>query len=271
MHWKLFIVLNLLTISLLAQGPLDGWMKGKNNTDIALSFNRETYDTYRFGNVDSSQNNLIQSASIFIEHGFSDSLDLVFTVPFMRTPICDGCAEFNQGFQDGTLHLKFRSSKKKKEKGYLKKFAAVGVSTPIGQYSDTLVRPLGARNTVLQGRYFLQQDFFSGMFLHFQTGVDFRFIPNSLVSVPLILKTGYGGKRLFLEGFLEYLHTINSTADLQISGGGGSTWLKSGATIYYAIKPNFGVYLKGAWILGGENIGLSSTYGFGAAYRLKWK
>ena len=271
MPWKLIFACNLLTISLLAQGPLDGWMKGNGKTDFALSFNHETFDTYKFGNEAEARNNLIRSASLFLEHGLSDSLSIVFTVPYMQTPVCGGCSEFNQGLQDGTLHLKFRAFKKKKEKGYLKSFSALGVSAPIGNYADTVARPLGARNTVLQGRYFLQQDFFSGMFLHFQTGVDFRVVPNSLIAFPLMVKAGFGGKRLFYEGFLEYFHTINSTADLQITGGGGSTWLKSGVTLYYSVKSNFGVYIKGAWILGGENIGLSETYSFGAAYRLRWK
>ena len=109
------------------------------------------------------------------------------------------------------------------------------------------------------------------MFLHFQSGIDFRFAPSSQIAVPTVAKLGFAGKRLFTEGFLEYYHTFNSQADDQIFGGAGSKWLKTGITFYYSIKPNFGVFVKGSFILGGENIGISDTYGFGAAYRIRWK
>lgn len=267
----IFICLNLLTISLLAQGPIDGYMKGANKTDIAISFNQEKYDTYRFGTEPRTEINTIQSASLFLEHGFSDSLDLVFTVPFMRTPTCEFCEDYNQGVQDGTLHLKYRFSKTKKENRYSKAITAIGISTPFSNYPDTIERPLGARNTVFQGRFLTQQDFFNGLFFQFQTGIDFRFAPSSQLAAPLMVKLGFAGNRIFTEGFLEYYHTFNSSADNQIFGGAGSKWLKSGITVYYSIQPNFGVFVKGAFILGGENIGISDTYGFGAAYRIRWK
>ncbi len=256
---------------LIAQGPFDGWMKGKNKTDFALSFNQESYDTYAFGKERRAEKNTIQSASLFLEHGFSDSLDLVVTIPYLRTPSCENCDVYNQGIQDAIVALKYRFSKTKKENETMKSFTAIGLSFPASNYSDSLERPIGARNTSFLARYFFQKDFNNGLFLHFQTGVDVRFIPSPLTSVPIVTKFGYAGNKIFLEGFAEYFYTFNGGTDTQISGGTGSIWLKMGATIYYPIQPNFGVYVKAAFIPDGENIGLSNTYGFGAAYRLKWK
>jgi len=256
---------------LVAQGPFDGWMKGTNQTDLALSFNRETYSNYVFGDDVRAEENEIQSASIFIEHGFSDTLDLVVTIPYLRTPTCANCTDYNQGVQDAIVAVKYRFSKIKKNNGYLKYFTAVGLSFPASNYSDTLERPIGARNTSLLARYYVQKDYNNGLFLQFQLGVDVRFIPSALTSAPVIAKFGYAGQKIFLEAWGEFFYTFNSGIDTQISGGEGSQWLKLGATIYYPVKPNFGVYVKAAFIPTGENIGLSNTFGVGAAYRLKWK
>jgi len=259
------------TCLLVAQGPFDGWMKGPNQTDFALSFNRETYSNYAFGDDVRLEENEIQSASIFLEHGLSDTLDLIVTIPYLRTPSCPNCNDYNQGVQDAIVALKYRFSKIKKKDGYLKSFTAIGLSFPASNYIDSLERPIGARNTSFLGRYYVQKDFNNGLFLQIQTGVDVRFIPSALTSMPIIGKFGLAGEKIFLEGWGEYFFTFNSGVDTQISGGAGSKWLKLGATIYYPVKPNFGVYIKAAFIPIGENIGLSSTFGFGAAYRMKWK
>lgn len=256
---------------LCAQGPFDGWMKGKNKTDFALSFNQESYGTYAFGKERRDEKNSIQSASLFLEHGFSDSISLVLSIPYLRTPSCENCDDYNQGIQDAIVALKYRFSKTKKDNGYLKSFTAIGLSFPASNYSDSLARPIGARNTSFLGRYYAQKDFNNGLFLQFQTGVDVRFIPSALTSLPLMTKFGFAGRKIFLEGFAEYFYTFSGGTDTQISGGSGSIWLKVGGTLYYSIQPNFGVYVKASFIPDGENIGLSSTYGFGAAYRLKWK
>ena len=274
LRFRSFIIalFGLFYASLLAaQGPFDGWMKGTNQTDLALSFNRETYNNYAFGEDVRREENEIQSASIFIEHGLSDTLDLVVTIPYLRTPTCANCTDYNQGVQDAIIALKYRFSKIKKDNGYLKYFTAVGLSFPASNYADTLERPIGARNTSLLARYYVQKDFNSGLFLQFQLGVDVRFIPSALTSAPVIAKFGYAGQKLFLEAWGEFFYTFNGGVDTQISGGAGSRWLKLGATIYYPVKPNFGVYVKAAFIPTGVNIGLSNTFGFGAAYRLKWK
>ena len=266
-----FLFLLTSCSNILAQGPFDGWMKGKNKTDFAFSFNEENYDTYLFGAAKRSEKNQIQSASLFLEHGFNDSLGLVITIPYLRTPTCENCSDYNQGIQDAIIGLKYRIFKEKEKRGYLKSFTAVGLSFPASGYDSSIERPLGARTTSFLAKYYVQKDYFNGLFLHFQTGLDIRFIPTFQTSFPVMGKMGWSNRKWFFEGWGEYFYTFNPGVDTQVFGGSGSTWLKLGATIYYSILPNFGVYIKSAHIVDGTNIGLSNTFGFGMAYRLRWK
>ncbi|MCB0662371.1 MAG: hypothetical protein KDC24_06505, partial [Saprospiraceae bacterium] len=68
----------------------------------ALSGSVETSDIYYFGDQRQDLKNRFESLNLFAEWGISDSLDLVFTLPYIRTPKCDTCIDFNQGIQDAS-------------------------------------------------------------------------------------------------------------------------------------------------------------------------
>jgi hypothetical protein len=265
----LSILIHILFTNILsfAQGPLDGYLKGAKNIDFALSGSVETSDIYYFGDQKQDLINRFESLNLFAEWGISDSLDLVFTLPYLRTPKCDTCSDFNQGFQDASLFAKFKLFKKEKPDARFKLLGAIGGTIPVSNYQTGIERPIGIGATVLQAKGIVQYDWFSGPFIHLQSGVEMRISPDFLTSIPVLLRVGYAGKYIFAEAWFEYFQSINSGVDQTVMAGNGSSWQKIGASVYVPILPVFGVSLGTAHIINGINIGLSSRYSVAAVYR----
>lgn len=246
----------------MAQGPISGFMPGRGNTDFALSYAKESYDEYFFGSEKQDLENTIQSASLFIEHGFTDTLSMVLSVPYIWIDT------LNQGFQDAVVAIKYLNQRKRYNKSALSLITSIGISFPLTRYPITTDTPIGVRATTFQGRFLGQVQFDVGAFLQFQTGIDFRLIPTAQSSLPFLIRTGFGAKRLYADLWMEFYHTFNSGIDEQIAGGTGSNWTKIGGTVYYAIIPKFGVFLAGSQFLSGRNVGFASRYSVGLVYQM---
>ena len=257
------ILFLLLNASLLAQGPVTGFMPGKKSWDFALSYGQEQHSNYLFGDEKTPLENQNQSLSLFIERGFSDSFSLVLSVPYVSID------EVNQGLQDGNLFLKYRNREKIYDRGRLSLISAIGASFPLSRYPNDTETPIGERAVSVQGRFLVQYDFNFGLFLHLQSGVNFRIIPTAQSSVPVLLRIGFGTRHLYIDGWLEVLNTINAGVDTAVFGGSGSNWTKIGGTLYYALTPKIGLFLNASQTLGGKNIGLSSRWATGVVFKIR--
>lgn len=261
-----FFVLCLLCLAecLVAQGPISGFLPGKGNTDIALAYSYESFDEFFFGaNKESSNTIITRSVNLFIEHGFEDSISVVVNLPFLWID------DVNSGLQDGSIFLKYRNKRVQDEKRSLDLITAVGLSLPLSSYPVDTETPIGLRATVFQGRFLAQYKFNFGFFLHLQTGVDFRISPTSQTSIPVLARIGLGSRKWYIDFWAEYYHTFNSFAVNQFTTGEGSRWLRAGGTLFYNISSTYGVFIGGAQIFGGRNIGLASRLNIGIAYKLR--
>ncbi|MEZ4981077.1 MAG: hypothetical protein R2769_05710 [Saprospiraceae bacterium] len=211
--FPILAVLLFLNNLSLAQGPLDGYFKGAGHIDFALSGSVETSDIYYFGDQRQDLKNRFESLNLFADWGISDSLDLVFTLPYLRTPKCDTCSDFNQGFQDASLFAKFKLFKKEKPDARFKLLGALGGTLPVSNYQTGIERPIGIGATVLQAKGIAQYEWYSGPFVHLQSGVEMRISPDFLTSIPVLLRLGYAGKFIFAEAWFEYFQSINSGVD----------------------------------------------------------
>jgi hypothetical protein len=263
----LFLSLFGVASTLFGQGPLDGYLKGEGHIDFALSGSVETADFYYFGNERQELQNRFESINFFAEWGFSDSLDLIFTLPYIRTPKCDTCSDFNQGFQDAALFAKFKLLKKEGKRSRFKLLGALGGSIPISNYQVGIERPIGIGATTLHAKLIAQYEWYNGPFVHVQTGGEIRISPNFLTSIPVLVRVGYATSFIFVEAWLEIFETIEPGIDNSVLAGNGSSWSKLGASIYVPLHQTFGLTLGTAHIINGSNIGLSSRYSVGAVYR----
>jgi hypothetical protein len=255
----LFLFFNNLAFS---QGAIDGYMKSKNETDIALTYSYEKFNTYFFGDKPLRQSLTTQSASLFVAHGFNKNFNLIASIPYMHID------EENKNLQDAILAIKFRTKEQRFEHGSLSRISSIGFTFPISNYSIETENPIGQRAVAFMLRHLYQYQANSGFFAMAQTGFDFRLIPETQFAIPLIFRTGYAHSKFYFDLWLEYFHTMETGVDQSISAGTGSRFLKIGGTFYYPIIPQLGVFIGGAQFLTGKNIGQATRVNVGVVLRL---
>ncbi len=264
---NLLLIMTLLPWAAVAycQGPISGFLVGRAKTDLAINYGYDNYDTYVFGEEEQSISVTTTSLNLYAEHGFTDSLSIVFTAPYVSIQNGDS------GLQDGSLFLKYKNQEINTNLGSLRFVSAVGISLPLSGYSTDTERPIGERATVLQGRFAAQYNFRAGFFVHVQSGLNFRISPQSQGGIPLLLRMGMGTRRIYGEAWIEFFRTLDAGVDDRIRGGAGSNWVKVGGSIYVPVTPYFGLNLNGAHFLSGKNIGLSTMLFTGIILKRNWK
>jgi len=258
----LLVLLVLGALSTWGQGALDGYMKGRHFTDVALTYSFESYDTYFFGTEAQDISVTTQTVNLYIAHGVSDQLDLIASIPYMWTD------SLNSGLQDAILAIRFRNKRKALSNGgYFNIMTSVGVGFPISNYPTTTAQPIGIKAISFLPRFILQYEK-NGYFLQTQTGVDFRLSPTGLVSIPWIIRTGYSTGKIYADLWFDLFRSINAGVDNSVTGGEGASWGRIGGTFYVQLNQAFGVFTGGAYNVSGRNIGQAGRVNAGLVY--KW-
>lgn len=261
----------LLPSALLAQGPIDGYMKGKGKLDVAVSLSNNSASDF-FGKDGAVYNEPFQGRflAVFAEYGITDDLDLVATLPYVFTST-------QSGFQDGSLHLKFRPLRvKTAEGGYFNAVAAAGISAPLSNYEPLAAGAIGQRATVLQPRLVLQWDSGFGPFFNLTAGYNVRLDAlreEDIAGVRLLrpdynpeqpknftnwlIKAGLPAANYYLDVWLERQFTQGG-ADYapmvpDLPQAYGVSFTQIGGTAYYSENGKTGFYLSAGHILGGRN------------------
>ena len=262
---RLSCILLLLTSTLMltAQGPVSGFPTPKGEVAIALNYGFESYDTYL--NPDGNENRELQATSynLFIEAGTGKQTSLILSLPYVETNAQ------NSSLQDASLWLKYQNIDSRKGRGRNWLFTAIGATFPIGDYPIDGPFAIGQQAFTMQGRLVYQYQHDDGWFLSAQSGIDFQLSPDSRAIWPVLFRSGYGGPWFYVEGWLEFVSALDNTqAERTALAGTGSSWTRAGTTFYVPIQPWVGVFVGGAWILGGEFIGQSSRINAGVVFKL---
>lgn len=274
--------------TLSAQGPLDGYLKGKGKLDIATSFSY--MDAKDFEGAQGTLYNEPYRGyllSIFAEYGVTDRFDLVATVPYIFTST-------QNGLQDGGLYAKYRILYAKAgEKGHLGIIAGMGASFPLSNYEPTATGALGQRAVAVPARLIAQWDTPWGPFVNLTGGYNWRLDqykaadlervqgtrPGYLPDDPpgyatFLFKAGMPAKHYYLDGWVEYQYTNKSKGTdfapgvLDLPQAYGVSYTQVGGTIYYSEGGKRGVFLSGAKILNGRNV--SRVFRFTGGIVLKY-
>lgn len=255
-----------ITTSLWSQGPISGFRATKGEVVIATGYSTESYDRYFLREGEESRDLSVDSYSLFVEAATGSRTSIIATLPYININ------KENRGLQDGSLWIKYLNSQTKAKKGLHNVFTAIGLTTPVSNYKSGTAQSIGGRSTVFNGRLAYQYQHNSGFFANVVSGIDFQIAPESLVSIPLLLRSGYGGSFFYVEGWFEMVRALeDNTTNSSAVAGTGSSWNRFGATLYVPVTKWLGLNAGGAWITSGKFIGASSRYNVGAVFKIQTK
>jgi hypothetical protein len=262
-------ICNLALLS--AQGPLDGYLKGKKVLDLAPSYSYLTANTFLGAQQQKFDAPYRGSMlSLFAEYGLTEKFDLVATASTVFTA--------NQsGLQDGGLYVKYRPAYAKlKNEGKLGVLFGTGASFPLADYSPTATGAIGQKAINVPIRLILQWETPFALFFNLTGGYNFRLdrLREDDIAIVRAQNPGYQpvepvnySSFLFKMGFPAHFYYLDAWIEYQYTQGGtdykfnvidlpqayGVSYTQIGGTAYYSESGKVGFYLSGAYVLNGRN------------------
>lgn len=282
---KLFFLLFLPGI-LSAQGPLDGYLKGKGVLDLAPSFSFNSASTFAgAGGQRFDEAYRGQTLSLFAEYGLTRQLDIVGTASAVFTAT-------QSGLQDGGLFLKYRPFYKELNRaGKIGAMFGGGVAGPLADYEPTATGALGQKAITLPLKFILQWETPLGVFVNFTGGYHLRLDHLAAADVAKIqqerpdyqpvdpqnfstylIKVGFPAKHFYLDAWSEWQHTSGGNdyvpGSPDLAQAFGVSYTQVGGTAYYSDNGKSGFFLSAGYIISGRNTSQIRRITFGAVLRI---
>lgn len=255
----LFISL-FVSNSVLGQGLFDGFLKGKGNNDLALSFASQNSTQYFAGRnlIDYKRN--LGILNLFSEYGLTKRMDVIASVPLI-----------NFKLQDASLGLKYAVVDKQIGKGKLTLMPAVAFSTPLSNYATDIGQAIGQRATTFQFRGIMQYRFNDNWFVQSQAGYHYTLdpVPSAYVFSG---KVGYMQNKLYIDvwydrqdgiGDKDYQGTVpyDSFRELVVSHQ------RVGGVVYHQTFKKYGLFVNWSYLFDGRNAGKAYSVGAGCVWK----
>jgi len=263
-HFVLLLFLCQLAYSS-AQGPIDGYLKGKGNLDFAIGMNFSRAEYYYGSNNEIF--NLPYRAemlNLFAQYGLGEKLDAVVSLPFIF-------GNQEKKFQDLGLHLKYKPLEFNFNNGasWSQLFSA-GFSFPASDYRPDVTGALGQRAKRIPLRFISQLKFENGLFFNFTGAYHFRLDEVSQETAIMVIeenpdfemqspsnhyslvgRLGLATSKHFVEIFAEYQKTLGGVdyeeGVVKPSQLYGVDFLKIGGTYYFGMEEN-GIAVNASYI-----------------------
>jgi hypothetical protein len=281
-----FMLLLLVPCFSMAQGPLDGYLKGKGILDFAPSFSFNAATTFDgAGGQSFDEPYKGQALSLFAAYGLTSKLDVVATAAAVFTPT-------QSGLQDGGIFLKYRPFVAELGKaGKLGVLFGAGASFPLSDYAPTATGALGQKAISVPLRAIAQWETSLGVFFNVTGGYHIRLdklaaedIATIRVERPdyepvapenfttILLKTGFPAKHFYLDGWVEWQFTKGGNDFVpmvpDLAQAFGVDYTQVGGTLYYSDSGKSGVFLSGGYILKGRNVSRIQRITLGAVFKI---
>ncbi len=121
-----------------AQTDLDGIMMEKNAFCVGPMYSYSSWKNYWEGTLKRDNQNLgtvsTQTYSVMGDYGVTRKLNLLFSVPYVKTKTTAGTLHGLKGMQDLSFFVKWRPVQKRFGDGRLSVFGIGGVSVPLSNY-----------------------------------------------------------------------------------------------------------------------------------------
>ena len=260
-----FLIVFLITSSsIMAQGRVDGFYKGKGNLDLVLGGGMEINDQFYAGERLVKLARTISNVNVFAAYGIGEKLDINLSAPFVSI-------NGNGDLQDGAIYLKYKLLEQELGNGKLSFSMAVGYAAPLSDYQTEGINAIGQQNSQIDARPIIHYFKNNGWFGTLQFGLQSKSkpTPNSIAST---LKIGKASAKDYFDvwydfqqsdGGLDYLGNPRPSTFKEL----GSDFHKVGATYYRPIKEKLGFVVGASSTLAGRNTG--KGYGFNLGIVLK--
>ena len=300
------IFLGLLVASLgfvrlsIAQTPLDGLMMPKGEICLAIVYENTTWDRYWEGSTIRVNQNIgtftRQMGMPMIVGGITDKINVILSLPYVKTEASAGQLTGVQGIQDLGISVKALLLEKSIGKGKLTGFSNLSLSTPASNYlSDYMPFSLGFGANELGiraiGKYELDKGpYFRASYSYLHRGVteaerDFYYAGQAYYTSKMDVPNAFLGqvtigswmfkKKLRVEASLT---TIKSTSgdDIRVYSMPQPTnkvdfdRVEGFAQYYFNNNGRgFGLIASYQKAISGRNMGQFSGYGLGITYQFK--
>ncbi len=276
-----------------AQTDQDALMMGERKLCVAGTVAYSNWTNYWEGTFKRDNENLgrvsNRSAMLMLNYGLYRNLNIMASLPYIKTKATGGTLTGLGGFQDVGVAVKWRAWQQQFHNQTISVFAVGSYSTPSNKYNiDFLPMCIGLGSRVLSGRLIadLQVNKFtftlSGAYLH-RDNVKIdrpayytdRLINSNEVNMPdagnFQLRTGYRTQRFIAEAFADNITTFGGF-DIRkndmpfVSNQMNSTKVGVEGKYYLAKIPALGFH-AGAWhTLAGRNVGQATGFLTGVDY-----
>ncbi len=254
--YKIFAALSLIITgtSSYSQGLLDGYMKGKGNTDVALSASFESGSNFFIEEGTTSLSRSISSVNLFATYGVTNWLDVVASLPYISN---DGK---ESGLQDASLFLRLKVAELNFSSVKARFMLGAGYQLPVTDYETESAFAIGQQGESKEIRGIIQLEKGS-YFVMLKGGYSFRNNPNT-DALPLVAKVGIAKKKYYADLFVDYLGADGGTnylpgvpTRLQSFQELGVSFFRVGGNYYRPITTMLGGVVGAAYTLDGRNIG----------------
>ncbi|MFD3002483.1 hypothetical protein ACFS7Z_19075 [Pontibacter toksunensis] len=276
------LCISLFPVLSYAQTEQDALMMGERKLCVAATVQYSSWTDYWEGTFKRDNENMgrvsTKAAALMLNYGLRENLNIMATLPYIRTASSKGTLSGLKGFQDLSLAVKWRALQWQANRQKVSVFAVGGFSTPTNQYNvEFLPMSVGLGSQVLSGRLIsdLQVNKFSltlsGAYLHRgNVKIDRsayytdRLINSNEVDMPdagnFQLRTGYRSSRVIAEVFIDNMTTFGGF-DIRrndmpfVSNRMNSTKIGLEGKYYLANMPALGFHAAGWHTLKGRNVG----------------
>ncbi|MFA7274460.1 MAG: hypothetical protein WC044_11355 [Crocinitomicaceae bacterium] len=257
----LFLTCTFLTFQSFSQSAIDGFLKGKNTLDLALSGSYQTADNYfgNSGNLNFSRDFVI--ANLFGEYGITEKIDLIATIP-----------NLSGKFQDGAVYGKYKFAELGIKNQKLSFLTAIGASAPLSKYETQALTAIGQRATQFHGHLVLQTTLPAGFYWQIQGAYHYALnpVPSSFTFSSKLM---YTYKKLYLDFWYENQQGLGTNT--YPSGVDFRTltvdYQKIGGVIFYNLKNNWGTFVNASYIFKGLDTFNSKTISVGVTKKMVFK
>lgn len=175
-----FLLVFLLTAQFVAgQTPTDGLMMSPHEVGMVVQYSHSQWNQYWEGGLKRSDKNIgtftSQSIALMGGYGINKSLNLFFSLPYIRNEGSAGNMQGMKGLQDLSLAVKYRWLHSEQQLGILSSFITFGGSLPVSKYvPDWLPFSIGLGARTASARAIVHYRLYQGWYGTAQAGFTYR-------------------------------------------------------------------------------------------------